>query len=50
MIVSANRQPVATVAQLNAVIASAKSAGRDAVGLFVQRGANGLFVAVKFKN
>ena len=50
VIVSANRQPVATVAQLNAVIASAKSAGRDAVGLFVQRGANGLFVAVKFKN
>ena len=46
---SANRTPVATVAQLNAAVAQAKAQGRDAIALFVQRGPNGIFIAVKFK-
>jgi serine protease Do len=49
VIVSANRTPVATVAQLNAAVAQAKAQGRDAIALFVQRGPNGIFIAVKFK-
>jgi len=49
VIVSVNRQPVTTVAQLNAAIAQAKAQGRDSVALFVQHGNIGKFVAVKFK-
>ncbi|MDQ2878054.1 MAG: Do family serine endopeptidase [Pseudomonadota bacterium] len=50
VIVSANGQPVSTAAQLAAIIAQAKSAGRDQVALFVVRGKSpGAFVGIKLK-
>jgi len=49
VIVSANRQPVATVADMARVINQAKAAGREAVLLFVQRGRQpGQFISVRF--
>ncbi|MBA3878745.1 MAG: protease [Sphingobium sp.] len=49
VIVSANRQPVTTVADMARVINQAKTAGREAVLLFVQRGRlPGQFISVRF--
>ncbi len=47
VIVSVNRAPVTTAAELAAAVAAARSAGRDQVLLYVQRRAVGQFVAVK---
>ena len=50
VIVSVNRTPVATAAELGSAISAAKSAGRDQVLLFIQRArGNGGFIAVKIK-
>lgn len=50
VVVSVNRQPVASAAQLAAAVAAARTAGRDTVALFIQRprGAGG-FIAVKIR-
>ena len=50
VIVSANNQPVAKAADVARVIAEAKSQGRDAVLMFIQRrGIPGRFIALRFK-
>ncbi|MES1973704.1 MAG: Do family serine endopeptidase [Pseudomonadota bacterium] len=50
VILSANRTPTRTAADLAAVIAQAKAAGRNQVALLVQRGKTpGRFLAVKIK-
>ena len=50
VILSANRVPTRTTADLSAVITQAKAAGRTQVALLVQRGRNpGRFLAVKIK-
>ncbi|MDB5705409.1 MAG: protease, partial [Sphingomonas bacterium] len=50
VILSANRAPTRNAADLAAVIAAAKTAGRDQVALLVQRGKTpGRFLAVKIK-
>ncbi|PZP05671.1 MAG: hypothetical protein DI607_14895 [Sphingomonas hengshuiensis] len=49
VIMSVNRQPVTTVADMARAVNQAKTAGREAVLLFVQRGRNpGIFIAVRF--
>lgn len=49
VIMSVNRQPVTTVADMARAVNQAKTAGREAVLLFVQRGSNpGIFIAVRF--
>jgi serine protease Do len=47
VIVSINRTPVATPADVTRIVAEARRAGRDQVLLFVQRGNVGNFVAVE---
>lgn len=47
VILSANRQPVASAADIAAIVAEAKRAGRGSVGLYVQRRGAGQFVAVE---
>ena len=49
VIVSANRQPVATAADMARIINQAKAAGREAVLLYIQRGRlQGRFISVRF--
>ena len=49
VIVSVNRQPVRTPAELAAAVGAARQSGRQQVLLYVQRGRNGQFVAVSAK-
>ncbi|HEX8382747.1 MAG TPA: PDZ domain-containing protein, partial [Sphingomonas sp.] len=49
VIVSVNRQPVRTAAELNAAVAAARSSGREQVLLFVQRQRAGVFTAVRLR-
>lgn len=50
VIVSVNRTPVATAADVQRLVAQAKAAGRGQVLLYVQRRAQGLFVAIDIQN
>jgi serine protease Do len=47
VIVSVNRAPVATAAELTRQVAQAKAAGRDQVLLYVQRRGQGIFMPVR---
>ncbi len=50
LIVSINRTPVATAADIARIVAQAKSARRGSVLLYVQRGAQGNFIPVQIPN
>jgi serine protease Do len=49
VVVSVNRQPVRTAAELNAAVNAARAQGREQVLLFVQRQRVGTFVPVRVK-
>ncbi|WP_375428656.1 Do family serine endopeptidase [uncultured Sphingomonas sp.] len=49
VIVSVNRQPVRTAAELNAAVAAARSGGREQVLLYIQRQRAGQFTAVRLR-
>ena len=47
VITTVNRQPVTTAAELGAAVNAAKAQGRDSVALYVRRGPNGGYFAVR---
>ena len=49
VIVSVNRQPVRTAADVASAVAATRSSGREQVLVYFQRGRNGAFVAVKLR-